>query len=543
MAHDVFISYSSRDKNTADAVCAALERNRIRCWIASRDVMPGKEWGEEIVQAISNSQIMVLVFSSAANRSQQVLREVERAVNKNVIIVPFRIEDVLPTRSMEYFLYSTHWLDALTPDLEKHIGRLVDTVGKLLASPEQHVAAVPPMMGRPKPPYHRLKERIRQVSIGVLVLLALFGIAKIFNIQVQFKPRQTQTHSGTTSSGSLIGSGDQRLRETRESGRLNGSDANQPRYDHDLSTNDGITGSKSDLNDHKQTTLKIGDYVNFGRYDGEPVEWRVININRYGNPLLLSAKIISIKPFDAAEGGIYNQRSTGRKIDDFMAFSELIARFPMDELRLMKGNNSWGASNLREWLNSRDKQVKYSSTPPSSEAIVKEGSAYDREPGFLSNFNANEENLIQPVTHPSLLSLLEKGRNDGGNHLYAFKRGKSAQAIAGYENAYFRAITDKVFLLSTQELYEDIVNRGWDLGVVPTQKVKERYGVSKYNTWWLMTPEANTSFRVFLVDGESDFIDHFNAAAPMGIRPALYLRTVKLALSGSGTEADPYRIR
>ncbi|MFP4017537.1 MAG: toll/interleukin-1 receptor domain-containing protein, partial [Halanaerobiales bacterium] len=91
MAHDVFISYSSNDKHIADAVCNALEYNKIRCWIASRDVTPGKEWGEEIISAISRSKVMVLIFSSSANNSQQVLREVERAVNKNVIIVPFRI--------------------------------------------------------------------------------------------------------------------------------------------------------------------------------------------------------------------------------------------------------------------------------------------------------------------------------------------------------------------------------------------------------------------------------------------------------------------
>jgi len=34
MAHDVFISYSAEDKPIADAVCAALEAEHIRCWIA-----------------------------------------------------------------------------------------------------------------------------------------------------------------------------------------------------------------------------------------------------------------------------------------------------------------------------------------------------------------------------------------------------------------------------------------------------------------------------------------------------------------------------
>ena len=41
--HDVFLSYSSQDKTWADAACAVLERQRIRCWIAPRDITPGDE--------------------------------------------------------------------------------------------------------------------------------------------------------------------------------------------------------------------------------------------------------------------------------------------------------------------------------------------------------------------------------------------------------------------------------------------------------------------------------------------------------------------
>ncbi len=37
MAHDVFISHSSKNKPAADAVCHALEGDGVRCWIAPRD--------------------------------------------------------------------------------------------------------------------------------------------------------------------------------------------------------------------------------------------------------------------------------------------------------------------------------------------------------------------------------------------------------------------------------------------------------------------------------------------------------------------------
>jgi F-type H+-transporting ATPase subunit delta len=132
MAHDIFISHSAKDKAIADAVCARLESEGIRCWIAPRDVMPGVEWGRSIVEAIERAKIMILVFSANANTSPQIHREVERAVNHSVVILPFRIENIRPGKSLEYFIGNVHWLDALTPPLEEHIERLVRTVRTLL---------------------------------------------------------------------------------------------------------------------------------------------------------------------------------------------------------------------------------------------------------------------------------------------------------------------------------------------------------------------------------------------------------------------------
>jgi Flp pilus assembly protein TadD len=130
--HDVFISYSHEDKPIADAVCATLESHRLRCWIAPRDVLPGENFPVAIIQAIEASRIMVLIFSSHSNNSGHVIREPTKAVSKGVIIIPFRIEDVLPSQAMEYLIGVPHWLDALTPPLEQHMERLVQTVTVLL---------------------------------------------------------------------------------------------------------------------------------------------------------------------------------------------------------------------------------------------------------------------------------------------------------------------------------------------------------------------------------------------------------------------------
>lgn len=143
MAHDVFISHSAKDKPVADAVCATLEGGGVRCWIAPRDIVPGTQWGESIIDAISSSQVMVLVFSSNANESQQIIREVERAVSKGIPVIPFRVEDVDPNKSLEYFISAPHWLDALTPPLEKHLAQLLSTIKLLLARKGTRAEAPP----------------------------------------------------------------------------------------------------------------------------------------------------------------------------------------------------------------------------------------------------------------------------------------------------------------------------------------------------------------------------------------------------------------
>src|SRR5579863_4558090 len=133
MAHDVFISYASGDKQVADAACATLESHGIRCWIAPRDVLPGIHYGEAIIDAIHECRIMVLVFSSKANLSGHIPKEIERAVSQGITVMPLRIEDVAPAKSLDYFIGSVHWLDALTPPLEAHLHKLVADVQTLLS--------------------------------------------------------------------------------------------------------------------------------------------------------------------------------------------------------------------------------------------------------------------------------------------------------------------------------------------------------------------------------------------------------------------------
>jgi hypothetical protein len=176
MPHDVFISYSSLDKTAADAACAALEAAGLRCWIAPRDVTPGAEWGEAIIVAINQCRVMILVFSANANNSPQIRREVERAVSKGVPIIPLRIQDIAPARSLEYFIGDVHWLDALTPPLEAHLRRLAESVRALLqvdAMPRQSRAPSPNVAPPSATPQ---KTRVAMLSIVGCAIAFATGI-------------------------------------------------------------------------------------------------------------------------------------------------------------------------------------------------------------------------------------------------------------------------------------------------------------------------------------------------------------------------------
>ncbi|HEV3286176.1 MAG TPA: TIR domain-containing protein, partial [Steroidobacteraceae bacterium] len=96
------------------------------------------------IDAISSARLMVLVFSSHSNSSPQVRREVERAVHKQLPVLPFRLEDIVPSKSLEYFLSSQHWLDGFPPPREPHYERLCALVAARVNAAASPLAAPSP---------------------------------------------------------------------------------------------------------------------------------------------------------------------------------------------------------------------------------------------------------------------------------------------------------------------------------------------------------------------------------------------------------------
>jgi peptidylprolyl isomerase len=211
--HDVFLSYSSKDKTWADAACAVLERHGVRCWIAPRDITPGEEWGAAIIRGINGSRIMVLIFSGHANDSGQVRREVERAISQGMTVLPVRIEDVRPEGAMEYALGNTHWLDAFTPPVERQFGLLARSVKTLLghdvesatapaAAKPAEVTGDEPARTKANPPVEpadATESRQPRASWPIAVAVSVIGLVALAVIMVTIQTRNGETR--TTVSG------------------------------------------------------------------------------------------------------------------------------------------------------------------------------------------------------------------------------------------------------------------------------------------------------------------------------------------------------
>lgn len=181
MAHDVFISFSNKDKTAADTVCSILEENKIRCWIAPRDITPGTPFAEGIIDGIKGSKVFILIYSANTNHSNQVIKEVDRAVHHGIAIIPLRLEDVPMSKQLEYYVSDVHWLDAMTPPLEKHIKKLCGVVKLLLTVDEVDDEEVRKAFGEKGVSHEnvtRLKKRINRSWLvfpaAIITVTAIF---------------------------------------------------------------------------------------------------------------------------------------------------------------------------------------------------------------------------------------------------------------------------------------------------------------------------------------------------------------------------------
>lgn len=200
----IFLSYSSKDKLIADAICSRLENQNIRCWIAPRDVNPGADYSNQIADALEQSTVMVMVFSSGSNSSRHVKSEIDRAFSLGKVIIPFRVEEAEMDKGLAYYLAKTHWLDALTRPLDQHIDRLAGTIRQVAGVEPVPVSRISP----PPPPPPTVapaaaSSKMPWIIAGMAVILCaiIAGAGLLFLFQKQEKPENpvalTATSKGT----------------------------------------------------------------------------------------------------------------------------------------------------------------------------------------------------------------------------------------------------------------------------------------------------------------------------------------------------------
>ena len=130
ISRPVFISYATTDRKRALAVCKAIESRGTPCWISTRDVAPGENYQEAIVHSIRNARAVVLIFSAAANNSDEIKKELSLASRYRVPVMALRIEDVEPSDAFAYELSTRQWIDAFA-GWDKSIDSLVGRIGQL----------------------------------------------------------------------------------------------------------------------------------------------------------------------------------------------------------------------------------------------------------------------------------------------------------------------------------------------------------------------------------------------------------------------------
>lgn len=444
----IFISHSSKEAEAAKRICEILEENGKKCFLAPRDIRAGREYAEEIINGIDQSETMLLLMSEAANRSPHVLREVERAVSKSIPILVYKLEEVELSKSMEYFLMTHQWVNAKVGTDYREITEYLLQQEDCGQSDIERKEISKQKDSESKPLKSKTKKKRKSLFLIFLLIVLLLVGAAFWGVS-QFS---------------------------------------------------GQTG----LFRKKEPNLQVGDTVTLGTYNGKEISWRVLKMSEDGSEaVLIAEKILTMKAYDAAEGGKYNSDGTN---DYWHEGTEADTNLELQIL--VRGNNNWSTSNIRTWLNSSAEVVQYEDQAPVATAMSELHNGYQNEPGFLYGFTEEELSVI--VENQTLTK---------GNALTA---GEDITT------------TDKVYLLSKDEL-QWFTDAGISMLAVPTQAAIEQddsgwyqiysldYGVEEY-LWWLRTPVEGSASQCYLV-GNGYLEDNIYAGdvdlEGFGIRPAI----------------------
>ena len=489
----VFLSHSSKDEKAAQEVCSIIEKNGHHCFYAPRDIRSGYEYAEELVNGIDGSDAMLLLLSEDANSSPHVLREVERAVSKKIAIIVYKLQELELSKSMEYFLMTHQWVNAKT---DEGYGEIVRCLNQLAEAHGETVNAVPieteKPASAPKKGNGKLPLIIALCAVGLALIVVGVSVLLINSGDNSSIPTGTNSVADDISTSGTGGS-------------TSPLESDIPADATSLSAQSTTENSADDPDSTPPDVValaELGDTITFGRYLDQPIEWRVIELSNDGkSAMVIAQNILTMKAYDAAEGGKYNY------YDSEYYWNTPSAELDAELERLVRGDNRWKDSNIRLWLNSDRENVQYIGQAPTQQAMSEQTNGYHTEAGFLRGFTEEERAAILTT------EVITNG-----------------------------AVTeDKVFLLSSDEielLYRVDVSKY----AIPTATAAQQdtsrwyelnqndYGIMDHY-WWLRDANTDTASECYIINNSYSSIDMFTASAGLegyGIRPVMTIDLTKV---------------
>lgn len=588
MEKHVFISYASKELKKAEEICDFLEHSGISCWIAPRNILPGSEYGEEIIKGIENSIAFILVYSEAANASQHVLREVERAVAKKIPLIAYKIEDAPLSKSMEYFLLSNQWLDATVKG--NHTDELYHSIQQIMNGNDAKVVVEAELHNNKT--NHLSKKVISTIcaAAGVIIVVIFVFIlqnsnkdpnddipavttptvAIIKEVTSTVTPTQLLTEITTvenpdSATPTVEPSSDLHSENPQVQENTSNDTQNEPTETNIVQPTDNTDNLEQVVNPAEQAqdepsfNFEVGQYLKFGTYkpqaysstnNDSAITWIIVNVDtEKKQAVLISEKVLDMKPFDCAESGKFNKDLSGNSYD--RSIKETYSQSQIVEFR---GNSDWETSNIRTWLNSNSARVTYKDQAPVSTGTDEEANYYDKQSGFLYDFTKEEISLLCDVVNTTTLNAINADGSD--KPVYKFAPGLIS---ADYNLSKYasKKTTDKVYLLSVDEVKKYLYNNNLLIFASPTQSAIDSdrssfYKVAlSYNTtycnWALRTPDGADSTSVLAVgfgaSSKQDIITYYASASGFGIRPAVTISLEQLTVDGEGTADNPYTIK
>jgi TIR domain len=147
-ASHIFVCFSSKDEETAREVVAFLEGKGIKCWISLRDVLPGHNYQEAIVEAIEAASGIVFLFSEWSSKSGEIRKELSIGGSISAPVFPLRLSPIAPTGALRYELATRQYID-IFPNRKAALAKLASTIKKVIYNPQAEEGATAPIVPAP----------------------------------------------------------------------------------------------------------------------------------------------------------------------------------------------------------------------------------------------------------------------------------------------------------------------------------------------------------------------------------------------------------